>query len=120
MLPSALLTQRKAGVRAARAPEPVLTTVCWHPALVTAAKQPRPSLTTSQVRSRLRLAKPATARRQKLGTRRSFSRTGLPSDVVSTAARKGVLPGEPRPRLPPERSPPRLGVIELKIGRSHV
>ena len=40
-------------------------------------------------------------------TRRSFSRTGLPSGVVSTAARKGVLPGEPRPRLPPERSPPR-------------
>ena len=54
------------------------------------------SLTTSQVRSRLRLAKPSTARRQKLPTRHSFSRTGLPSGVVSTAARKGVLPGEPR------------------------
>lgn len=27
--------------------------------------------------------------------------------VVSTATMIGVLPGEPRPRLPPERSPPR-------------
>src|SRR3954454_23115117 len=68
MLPSAVLTQRKAGARAPRAPEPVLMTVCRHPALVTAAKQGRPSLTTSQVGSRLRLAKPSTARLQKLVT----------------------------------------------------
>src|SRR3954468_5382777 len=107
MLPSAVFPHRKAGVRAARAPEPVLMTVCWHPALVTAAKQGRPALTTLQVRSRPRLANSLTVRLQKLGTRHSFSRTGLPSGVVSTAARKGVLPGEPRPRLAPERSPPR-------------
>src|SRR3954447_7412440 len=112
MFPSAVLTHLKAGVRAARAPEPVLMTVCRHPALVTAAKQGRPSLTTSEVASRLRLAKPSTARRQKLPTRRSFSRTGLPSGVVSTAARKGVLPGEPRPRLPPE-----IGIVELNAAR---
>src|SRR5215218_6295274 len=91
MFPSAVLTHLNAGVRAARAPEPVLMTVCRHPALATAAKQPRPSLTTSQAGSRLRLAKPSTARRQKLPTRRSFSRTGLSSGVVSTAARKGVV-----------------------------
>ena len=40
-------------------------------------------------------------------TRRNFKRIGLPSGVVSTAATIGVLPGEPRPRLPPLRSPPR-------------
>src|SRR5205823_1142712 len=40
-------------------------------------------------------------------TRRNFKRIGLPSGVVSTAATIGVLPGEPRPRLPPFRSPPR-------------
>lgn len=31
MVPSAVLTHLKVGVRAARAPEPVLITVCWHP-----------------------------------------------------------------------------------------
>src|ERR1700737_2639544 len=36
---------------------------------------------------------------------RNFKRIGLPSGVVSTAATIGVLPGEPRPRLPPLRSP---------------
>src|SRR3712207_9076695 len=94
MLLSAVLTQHKAGVRAARAPEPVLMTVCWHPALVTAAKQPRPSLTTSQAGSKLRLAKLSTARRQKLATRRSFCRTGLAPRAVSTARREGVLDRE--------------------------
>ena len=39
--------------------------------------------------------------------RRNFKRLGLPCGVVSTAATIGVLPGEPRPRLPPFRSPPR-------------
>ena len=107
MLPSAVLTHLKAGVRAAAAPDPVLMTAWRHPTSATAAKQARPSLTTSQLGSRLRLAKPEMARPQKLLTRRSFRRTGLPSGVVSTAATKGVLPGEPRPRLPPERSPPR-------------
>ena len=38
--------------------------------------------------------------------RLNLTRTGLPSAVVSTAATKGVLPALPRPRLPPERSPP--------------
>src|SRR4051812_15627162 len=107
MLPSAVLTHLKAGVRAAAGPEPVLITWWRPPASVTAAKQARPSLTPSQLGSRLRLAKPEMAWLQKLVTRRSLSRTGLPSGVVSTAATKGVLPAAPRPRLPPERSPPR-------------
>src|SRR5215217_599759 len=107
MLPSAVLTHLKAGVRTAAAPDPVLMTSWRHPASATAAKQARPSLTTPQLGARLRLAKPEMARPQKLVTRRRFRRTGLPSSVVSTAATKGVLPGEPRPCLPPERSPPR-------------
>src|SRR5215211_6894515 len=107
MLPRAVLTHLKAGLRAAAAPEPVLITSWRHPASATAAKQARPSLTTSQSGSRLRLAKPEIARLQKLVTRRSFRQTGLLSGVVSTAATKGVLPGAPRPRLPPARSSPR-------------
>ena len=37
ILPSAVLTQRKVGVRAAAGPEPVLITWCEHPASATAA-----------------------------------------------------------------------------------
>src|SRR5512147_1230604 len=54
-----------------------------------------------------RRASVSTCLRRKHLTRRSFRRTGWPSGVVSTAAMIGVLPGAPRPRLPPERSPPR-------------
>jgi hypothetical protein len=68
---------------------------------VTPAKHQRPSLTTAQFGSRLRLANPAIEAAQKLVTRRSFSRTGFPAAVVSTAAMNGVLPGASRPRLPP-------------------
>src|SRR5271157_1810130 len=57
MFPSAVLTHLKPGVRAAAAPEPVLTTSWAHPALATAPKQARASLTTLQEGSRLRLAK---------------------------------------------------------------
>src|SRR5262245_24305666 len=104
MLPSAVLTHLNPGVRAAAAPEPVLTTRGTHPASATAPKQAKPSLTTSQVGSRLRLANSEIEWLQKLATRRSFRRTGLPSGVVSTAATNGVLPRAPRPLLPPERS----------------
>src|SRR6516162_6320088 len=55
----------------------------------------------------LRCAKVAISARRKPFTRRNFKRIGLPSGVVSTAATIGVLPGEPRPRLRPLRSPPR-------------
>src|SRR4051794_29102079 len=107
ILPSAVLTHLKAGVRTAAGPEPVLITRWRQPASVTAAKQARPSLTTSQFGARLRWEKPERAGLQNRVTRRSLRRTGLPSGVVSTAATKGVLPAAPRPRLPPERSPPR-------------
>src|SRR5262252_3197208 len=56
---------------------------------------------------KLRFAKAVISARRKPVTRRNFKRIGLPSGVVSTAATIGVLPGEPRPRLPPFRSPPR-------------
>ena len=59
------------------------------------------------VRVEAALGEPAIEIAQKLVTRRNFSRTGFPSAVVSTAATNGVLPGAPRPRFPPERSPPR-------------
>ena len=56
--------------------------------------------------SRLVRANASIDRLQKLPTRRSFRRLGLPSVVVSAAATNGVLPGAPRPRLPPVHSPP--------------
>src|ERR1700751_4301652 len=99
MLPSAVLTHLNAGVRAAAAPLPVLMAWWLHPASVTRPKHASPSLTTVHAGSRLRLAKPAIAWPQKLATRRSFRRTGLPSGVVSTAATNGVLAAAPRPRL---------------------
>ena len=107
ILPSAVLTHLKAGVRAALGPDPVLMAWCEHPACVTVSELFRPSLTTEQLGSRLPLANPEMDFPQKLATRRSFSRTGFPSGVVSTATTNGVLPGAPRPLLPPERSPPR-------------
>src|SRR5690242_20515682 len=69
-------------------------------------KQCRPSLTTVLAGWKLRCAKVAISARRKPFTRCNFKRIGLPSGVVSTAATIGVLAGEPRPRLPPLRSPP--------------
>src|SRR5208282_2935856 len=92
MLPSAVLTHLKAGVRTPAAPEPVLITVWVQPAFVTEAKHANPSLTTAQSGARLRSAKSSIAAPENPATRRSFKRTGLPSSVVSTAATNGVLP----------------------------
>ena len=55
-------------MRAALGPEPVLTTWWVHPASVTPAKHQRPSLTTEQLGSRLRLANPAIDRGGKAGS----------------------------------------------------
>ena len=65
------------------------------------------SLTTVLAGWKLRCAKLAISARRKSFTRRNFKRIGLRCGVVSTAVTIGVLPGEPRPRLPPLRSPPR-------------
>ena len=54
-----------------------------------------------------RVAKAAISVRRNPFTRRNCRRIGLPSGVVSTAATIAVLPGAPRPRFPPLRSPPR-------------
>src|SRR5271157_1319512 len=107
MLPSAVLTHLKAGLRGAAGPPPVLIAWWVHPASVTLAKHRSPSLTTVQLGPMQRLANADSAWLEKPLTRPSLMRTGLPSGVVSTAATKGVFPAAPRPRLPPERSPPR-------------
>ena len=39
--------------------------------------------------------------------RRQLQLARAPLGLVETAATKGVLPAAPRPRLPPERTPPR-------------
>ncbi len=44
MLPNAVLTHLKAGVRAACLPLPVFIEVCWHPAWVTAEEVEPPAL----------------------------------------------------------------------------
>src|SRR5512133_2071293 len=101
MLPGAVLTHLKAGARTALRPEPVRIGWWVQPAAATPRKHDRPSLTTVQATSRLRSV------RRKPRIRRSLRRTGRPSAVVSTVATIGVLPAAPRPRLPPERWPPR-------------
>src|SRR5216684_6441077 len=107
MLPRAVLTHLKAGWRTAAGPLPVLTAWWVHPASVTLVKHRSPSLTTVQLGARPRLANADSAWAEKPLTRPSLMPTGLPSAVVSTAATNGVFPAAPRPRLPPERSPPR-------------
>src|SRR3954447_1978797 len=106
-LPSVVLTQRNGVQPAARSPEPVTIGKCWHPAFPTAGQQDSPSLTTVAPGSIAALASFSTSRLRNPSTTVSRRRLGLRSAVVSTAATIGVLPAAPRPRLPPERSPPR-------------
>src|SRR4051795_1985614 len=107
MLPRVVLTQRNGVQPAARLPEPVTIGRCEHPAFSTAGQQDRPSLTTLLPGAKSRLATFSTSLLRKPFTTLSRSRLGLRSAVVSTAATIGVLPAAPRPRLPPDRSPPR-------------
>src|SRR3954466_10631513 len=114
MLPKAVLTHLKAGVRAAAAPEPVLITVCLHLASVTAPKQARPSLTTSLAGAKCRLAKPDTARLAKPGTRCSFNRTGLPSHGGLDSGNEGCLARSTAAALAAAGAlPAEVGVVDL-------
>src|SRR5919199_2578998 len=107
MLPRAVFTHRNGVQPAARLPEPVTMGRCEHPAFSTAGQQDRPSLTTSVPGAKSRLATFSTSFLRKPSTTLSRNRLGFLSGVVSTAATTGVLPAAPRPRLPPDRSPPR-------------
>jgi hypothetical protein len=60
----------------------------------------RQKVRNSTVEGKLGLAKPEMAWLQKLLTRRSFNRTGLPSGVVSTAATNDVWRRQACVRLP--------------------
>ena len=84
MVPSAV-SAHLTGRRAAAGPDRVLMAWWSHPASATLAKHCNPSLTTVQAESRRRLAKPDRDAPQKLATRLSFGRAGLPSGVASTA-----------------------------------
>ena len=84
MVPSAV-SAHLTGRRAAAGPDRVLIAWWSHPASATLAKHCNPSLTTVQAESRRRLAKPDRDAPQKLATRLSFGRAGLPSGVASTA-----------------------------------
>src|SRR5919206_66047 len=107
MLPRHVLTHRNGVHVAARLPEPVTIGKCWQPAFSTAGQHDRPSLTTLVPGAKSRLASLSTSRLRKPFTTLSRSLLGLRSAVVSTAATIGVLPAAPRPRSPPDRSPPR-------------
>src|SRR4051795_11236091 len=107
MLPSVVFTHRNGAQFAARLPAPAAIGRCEHPAFSTAGQQDSPSLTTVAPGSIAALARLSTSRLRKPSTTVRRSRLGLRSAVVSTAATNGVLPAAPRPRLPPERSPPR-------------
>src|SRR5512134_3778826 len=107
MLPRQVLTHLNGAQLAARLPEPVAIGKCWQPACSTAGQQDRPSLTTLLPAAKSRWASFSISFLRKPLTTVSLSRRGRLSAVVSTAATKDVLPAAPRPRLPPERSPPR-------------
>src|SRR5919205_4685255 len=107
MLPRVVLTHRNGVQPAARLPAPVTIGKCRQPAFPTAGQQDRPSLTTVLPGAKSRLAIFSTSFLRKPLTTLSRKRRGFLSGVVSTAATTGVLPAAPRPRLPPDRSPPR-------------
>src|SRR3954454_689847 len=107
MLPSVVFTHRNGVQPAARLPAPVTIGKCWQAAFSTAGQQDRPSLTTFVPGAKSRLASFSTSRLRKPFPTLSRSLLGLRSGVVSTAATIGVLLAAPRPRLPPDRSPPR-------------
>ena len=130
MLPSAVLTQpplrlrsrseRRHGRRrvkgthlAACGPLPVTIGKWVQPACSTAVQQLKPSLTTLLPAAKSRLASTSISFLRKPLTTVRRSRLGLRSAVVSTAATNGVVPAAPRPRLPPERAPPEIGVVDL-------
>src|SRR6516165_5787927 len=95
MLPRVVLTHLKAGLRAALRPAPVMIGWWTQPALPTAVKQCRPSLTTVPAGWKLRCAKLAISARRKPFTRRNLKRIGLRSGVVSTAPTIGVFDLDP-------------------------
>ena len=84
-----------------------------HPASFTCPKHRRPSLITAHSGSRLRLAKMEIACPQKLVTRRNFSRTGLPSGVVSTARRQRRLAGGTSSTFAAGPLTSEIGVVEI-------
>ena len=92
---------------AAFGPEPVTIGKWSQPASLTAVQHDRPSVTTLLPAAKSRLARVSISFFLNPLTTASRSRRGLRSGVVSTAATNGVLPAAPRPRLPPERCPPR-------------
>src|SRR3954447_16474190 len=107
MFPSVVLTHRNGAQPAARLPEPVAIGKRAQPAFSTAGRQDRPSLTTLVPGAKSRLAILSTSFLRKPLTTVSRTRLARLSAVVSTATTIGVLPAAPRPRLPPDRSPPR-------------
>src|SRR6056297_3496975 len=107
MLPSVVLTQLNDGHRAAFFPLPVFIGKWSQPAFVTTCQQDRPSLTTLVPAAKLDWASLAISVLRKPLTTCSLKRFGLRSRVVSTTATNGVFAAAPRPRLPPERTPPR-------------
>ena len=107
MLPRVVLTHLKAGFRAALRPDPS------DDRLVNAAGVADPSEAVQAVTDNGAGGMEIALRQGRdFGTAETLyaaqlQADGLPSGVVSTAATIGVLPGEPRPRMPPLRSPPR-------------
>ena len=107
MLPSVVLTQLNEGHCAAFFLLPVVIGKCSQPVLVIVFPQDKPSLTTLVPAAKIDWANLVISALRNPLTTYSFKRFGWRSRLVSTAATNGVLPAAPRPRLPPERTPPR-------------
>ena len=98
-LPSMVFTQLKAAVLLLSLLFPTIIAVWEQPRSFTAVKQCRPSETTAVPGSKLLIDHFASSLLLNLDTTFNFIREGF-SSLFSTAATKGVLFSEPRPRLP--------------------
>src|SRR5450755_3094754 len=105
-LPSTVLTAQNCGSLTQALPPPVTVRSCTMPKLPRTVKQPNPSDTTVAGNASDLAAKSKTDWVVN-GRCSKQHNTGCPASVVCTAAMNGTLFSEPRPALPPERSPPR-------------
>ncbi len=106
ILPSMVLTQLKQGRSVLLCLGPTTIRSCSHPTVVTDLKHAKPSLTIVESCQRLSLAHFLIHCPLNPGTTFSLIWSGSQFSVVDTAATKGVLFSDPRPRFPPACSPP--------------
>src|SRR5664280_957380 len=105
-LPIRVLIQVNSSLVTLCGPPPVTILIWLHPAAVTAEKQGNPSEMTVLPGCKCCFAQREISVSRKPLTTFMFIAIGWPSLFNETAATNGTLLAEPRPLLPPRRSPP--------------